>query len=115
MRHDVGTVGAFLRGMFARGDVPRTFDWMKAAKIIAETRPGTAYAGLAEDWGYTGGLIYEDGKPVPEKDTYVYLTSNWATPILVLDDDEEIECWRYGDGSNYWPEGAVAELSKEKA
>lgn len=85
----------------------KQFDWDKAARIIAERKPKTARAGLAEDWGCTSGRIWEDGKPVPEDDTYVYLSSNWATPILVLDDDEEIVCMKSGeDSGEYWPDSA---------
>lgn len=112
MRRNSDTIGAFMRARSSERDTTRTFDWDKASEIIAEKKPKTAHAGLAEDWGYTGGCIFENGKPVKEDDTYVYLTSNWATPILVLDDDEEIECWKLGDGREYWPDSSRAKLSR---
>lgn len=40
------------------------FDWDKAARLIQEKKPKWATAGLRGDWEYTGGTIYEDGKPV---------------------------------------------------
>ncbi len=76
-----------------------TFDWDKAAKIIKthfkEHKDLIAEAGLQEDWEYTGGIIFEDGKPT--NDSYTYLSSNWAIPTLILSWDgleqEEIECF----------------------
>lgn len=82
------------------------FDWDKAAKLIREQKPKSASAGLAEDWGCTSGTIFKNGDIVPRDKTYVYLASNWATPLLVLD-DEEIECAIESDDSDeYWPESA---------
>lgn len=97
------------------GARPRVFDWHKAARRIREASPKEAGAGLAGDWNYTGGDIFRDGKPVPRKDTYTYLASNWATPELSLDGNEE-PCWVYEDESpgwdqnTYWPESALAIL-----
>jgi hypothetical protein len=90
----------------------RVFDWDKAAEIIKERQPEWAAAGLIEDWGYTGGTIYSDGAPESPDDTYTYLASNWATPTLVINDSEEIECWvpMTEDGWNehtYWPDSAL--------
>lgn len=95
----------------------KVFDWDKAAKIIKERKPETASAGLAEDWAWTGGLIYENGKPV--KNEYTFLASRWATPVLILD-GEEIDCYQpegyHGwDADTKWPESALKILdSKEK-
>ena len=76
----------------------KVFDWDKAAKIIKERRPKTASAGLSEDWEWTGGTIYENGKPV--KNEYTYLASRWATPILILDGEEKTSANRInGDAS----------------
>lgn len=77
----------------------KTFDWDKAAKIISQKLkyfPNLmAEAGLQGDWDYTGGVIFELGKPV--MDTYTFLTSNWAVPTLILSWDGkpryEIECY----------------------
>ncbi|HEY5587570.1 MAG TPA: hypothetical protein VIK86_01290 [Candidatus Paceibacterota bacterium] len=70
------------------------FDWDKAAEIIKENfklhKDLVAEAGLQGDWAYTGGIIFEDGKPT--NDSYTYLSSNWAIPTLILSfDDEEQE------------------------
>lgn len=77
-----------------RGDIQMAFDWDKAGEIIKErlkTKPNlTAEAGLQGDWSYTGGIIFEDGKPTNEN--YTYLSSNWAKPTLEID-GEDIECW----------------------
>ena len=75
------------------------FDWDKASKIIKEKlinhKDLIAEAGLEGDWNYTGGVIFQDGKPF--LDDYTYLASNWATPTLVLswdgEEQEEIECF----------------------
>jgi hypothetical protein len=106
------TLSAFARGQAAKGNPQRVFDWDRAAELIKERQPKRAGAGLAGDWDYTGGSIYEDGKPVDADDTYTYLSSNWATPELDLDGDV-IDCWIYekdSDGwgpSTYWPQSAL--------
>ncbi|MEM9223514.1 MAG: hypothetical protein AAGB11_14095 [Pseudomonadota bacterium] len=83
----------------------RCFDWDRAARLIVERGAQTAAAGLAEDWASTSGAILRDGKPIPEDETYVYLQSTWATPTLIVD-DEEIECALAGEEAGYWPETA---------
>ena len=82
----------------AKGAIFMAFDWDKAAKIIKEkfetNKDLVAEAGLEGDWNYTGGEIFENGKPT--NDNYTYLQSNWAVPTLILsygEQSEEIECW----------------------
>ena len=58
----------------------KIFDWIQAANYIREHHLTNAWAGLAEDWGYTAGIILEDGKIVDN--SYVFLYSDWATPAL---------------------------------
>lgn len=92
----------------------RVFDWKKAAQRIKETGAQEASAGLAEDWGYTGGPILENGEIVHEDDTYTFLQSYWATPVLRIDGREE-ECWTLAadsdyDAVTYWPADARAVL-----
>lgn len=96
------------------GSPSKVFDWDKAARIIKERNPQRAAAGLIEDWFWTGGTIYEDGKP-NEDSGIAYLMSYWATPTLILicDDDREnvIPCWRLAEevGWNqktWWPDSA---------
>jgi len=82
----------------ARGAKMKAFDWDKAAQIIKERfaqHPDlSAEAGLQGDWNYTGGVIFENGKPT--KENYTYLSSNWAAPTLILswdgNEQEELEC-----------------------
>jgi hypothetical protein len=82
-----------------KGNIQKAFNWDKAAEIIKENlkqHPNLiAEAGLQGDWEYTGGVIFENGKPTNEN--YTYLSSNWATPTLILEWDEEeqeeIECF----------------------
>ena len=81
-----------------KGAIHRAFDWDKAGQIIKEKfethKDLVAEAGLEGDWDYTGGKIFENGKPTNEN--YTYLRSNWAIPTLILSYDgesEEIECW----------------------
>ena len=113
------TLSAYTQAMMAKGQPQRTFDWDKAARLIAERKPKVAEAGLSEDWEWTGGEIYRDGAPVKADDTYVYLSSNWATPALMLDGDK-VECWvaekdAPGWGpKTYWPESALAILKGGK-
>ena len=94
----------------------RSFDWDRAAEIIRTRQPQRASAGLERDWDYTAGAIYEGGSPVPEEDTYTYLSSTWAVPTLHLEfsngQNETIECWVSAkdkpewDEKTYWPESA---------
>lgn len=112
------TMQAFALGQaaLARGDEHMVFDWNKAAQFIVERRPEEAIAGLARDMEWTSGPIFRDGAPVPEEDTYVFLASPWATPILRLicpEADEDIPCWLYmsqapeWNEKTYWPESAL--------
>jgi hypothetical protein len=98
----------------ACGALQRVFDWDKAARLIVESGAKSAVAGLSSDMEWTAGQILEDGKP--DLESYTFLSSNWATPVLVLDDGEEIDCWRYAsetpgwDSGTKWPESAKALL-----
>lgn len=108
-----------LRGMMNRGREMKVFDWDKAAQIIKNRKPKEAIAGLSEDWFWTAGPIFSNGKPVIHGGAY--LASTWATPVLVLDDDEEIPCWKYQhevpdwDADTEWPESARSILSNNPA
>jgi len=94
----------------------KVFDWNKASKIIKERKLKTAYAGMSEDWFWTGTLIYENGKPV--KDNCTYLASSWATPVLRFD-GEEIVCYQprgyHGWNENTrWPKSALKILNSKE-
>lgn len=99
----------------AAGNKMKVFDWDAAARLIKHRGATEAAAGLIEDWGWTGGDILRDGKPVAKEEAHVYLCSLWATPTLRLC-GETIACWRWltdlpGLGEDaYWPDSALAIL-----
>ena len=108
------TLQAFVMGQINRGNPLMVFDWAKAARLIREHQPEEAGAGLRGDWEYTGGIIWKDGKPYPEDDTYTYLASTWAVPELGMD-GQVFECYimeekTEWDAHTYWPEEALAIL-----
>lgn len=110
------TLTAFAMGQANRGKEMMVFDWHRAAEILRERSASYASAGLAGDMEWTGGAILADGKPVPREETYTYLSSTWATPILVVDGDE-VPCFRmesevpdWGSGT-YWPDSALKILT----
>lgn len=90
--------GSRAKAASLKGSTHKAFNWDKAAEIIKEKlklHPNlVAEAGLQKDWAYTGGSIFENGKPV--NDSYTYLASNWAIPTLILswdgEEQEEIDC-----------------------
>lgn len=84
------SMSAFAMGQANRGKPLKVFDWNKAATLIKKYGATNARAGLERDWGYTGGTILTDGKPVI--DDYTYLASTWATPQIEIN-DEEIDCY----------------------
>lgn len=92
------------------------FDWDKAARLIVERKPFSARAGLSQCWERTGGIIWEDGRPIPKDDTYVYLSSFWATPELDLD-GAIVDCYVMKNETSswnaytYWPDSACAILA----
>ena len=105
----MNTEMAFMMGMANRGKELMVFDWDKAAQLIKEHKPESAFAYLYSDAEWTGGTIYEDGEIVT--DSYTYLASTWATPMLDLDGDE-YECYKmqhevpeWGSDTK-WPESA---------
>lgn len=109
---------AFLRGQANRGKEMMVFDWIKAAQIIKELQPQEASAGLEEDWEWTSGRIFVDGKPYT--DDYTFLASTWGTPQLLLD-GKLFDCYvmksEAGDWNAYtqWPRIALDILySKNK-
>lgn len=110
------TISAFVMGEANRGKTQMVFDWDKAASLIKKNKPKIASAGLRDDWEYTGGTIYENGKIVT--DSYTYLASTWATPELDMD-GKIIPCFVMGDKTKWnsntkWPESAQNILSPKK-
>lgn len=105
------TMSAFIRGQVNKGKELKVFDWVKAVKLIKEHKATVASAGLSGDWDYTGGIIFEDGKPVPAEDTYTFLSSNWATPEIEID-GARYDCYimqskTEWDSDTYWPKEAL--------
>jgi hypothetical protein len=120
MENRMDTLTAFAMGEANRFRERMVFDWIKAAQIIAERNPAEAVAGLSSDMEWTSGTIWRDGIPVPKENTYTYLASTWATPVLEID-GEEIPCFRMEsetpnwNESTYWPEEARAALGVSEA
>lgn len=112
------TSKAIKKAMANMGNDPKVFDWVKAAELIRQRKPLYAIAGLVEDWENTSGVIYENGKIV--RDSYTYLASKWATPVLVMyDDKKSTECFVMGSETNWdaetkWPSIAVTILNKKE-
>jgi len=100
-----------MKRVASRGNEQKVFDWDKAAKIIKERDVINASAGLIEDLGSTVGNILVDGR-IPEKD-YTFLSSTWATPVLILgrNNDVFIHCYimeseTEWNSSIFWPKSA---------
>lgn len=108
------TMSAMIMGEMNRGNPKKVFDWVKAAELIKKRKPHRVSAGLVEDWSCTGGEICVGGVIVPEEDTYVYLASTWATPVIEMD-GETVDCFimeddTTWDSGTYWPKEALAVL-----
>lgn len=107
---------AFKMGEANRHKELMVFDWDKAAKLIKESDAQYACAGLRSDWEWTGGVIFNENKPVFDDDTY--LASTWAVPELELN-GEIIECYKMQsetpnwDSDTKWPESALNILKEE--
>lgn len=106
----MNTLEAFARGQASKYCEPMVFDWDKAAQLIKDSGCKEASAGLGDDWEWTGGMIYENGKP--NLDDFTYLSSTWATPEIELDGDvqdcykmqSEVPDWDY---DTKWPQSAL--------
>lgn len=104
----MNTMSAFAMGEANRDKEQMVFDWDKAARLIKESKTKFAAAGLRDDWDYTGGRIFDEGKPIYE---YTYLASTWAVPELEID-DATIPCFIMKsqtdwDSGTKWPESAL--------
>lgn len=115
----LSTMACYMMAQANRGKEAKVFDWDAAAKIIKERKPVWAQAGLEGDFGNTGGTIYDDGEPIVTE--YTYLSSIWATPVLMLFDgerDEAIPCYKLKhetdwDAKTKWPTSALNILQNE--
>lgn len=112
------TMSAMAMGFASQGAALKVFDWDTAARLIRDRQPDKAVAGLSGDMEYTSGSIYHNGEPVEEMLTDTFLASTWATPVLVLDNGEEIPCFLMSpdtgwDEDTYWPYSAIKILHGE--
>jgi hypothetical protein len=98
-----GFLGKEAKDARKNGNKMKTFDWDKAAQIIKEKlkidNNLIAEAGLEGDWNYTGGVIFEKGQP--NIDDYTFLSSNWAIPTLIINNEEEIPCYTEDENSRF--------------
>lgn len=111
----MNTLEAFKNNMSTPDGYGKVFDWLKAAKIIKERKPKQVLAGLENDFEWTGGVIFENGKPI--YDSYTYLYSRWAIPQMEID-GELIDCWLSEhvtdwSASTKWPKEALAILKSK--
>ena len=100
------------------GSKGKKFDWEKALDFILKNKDkiDSVEAGLLDDWCYTGGVIFENGKAT--NDDYKYLGSLWATPAMKVyykdGDFEEIDC--YVEGMDFdvdWTDDALSKINGE--
>jgi len=107
---------AFTIGQSNREKELMVFDWNKAAKLIRKMKAQEASAGLSGDWEWTGGTIFQDGKPYKEEYGQPYLASTWATPELDID-GKIFACYKMQsktdnwDADTFWPESALKILN----
>lgn len=113
----VDTITVYRRDRATKGQPTMAFDWAEAARRIALARPTLAEAGLAGDFGYTGGAVWRDGALVPRARSSVALplASTHLVPALRLDGGAEDPCYVVlAPGSvvsaDYWPAAAGALL-----
>jgi len=85
----------------------RQIDWDKLHDyiILNQINLESVSAGLAEDWTYTSGDVWNKEQGfIPQEETYVYGSSTWATPSIEVTDvngnTEIFECWKLGNGAH---------------
>lgn len=114
----MNTLLAYEINMASQGNEMKVFDWDKAVDLIIERRIRNASAGLQLDLEWTAGTILRDGQPV--KDSYCFLASKWAIPVLVdVDNGDEIPCYIMESKTQYtaetlWPKSALDKLEEVK-
>lgn len=112
----MNSMAAMAMGIANRDKEMMVFDWDKAARLILQHQPKEAEAGLRGDWAWTGGTIYENGQL--DKDSYTYLSSTWAMPILRLD-NVDYECYIMESQTEWghdtkWPQSALNIMGAER-
>lgn len=98
----------------------KAFDWESAAKLIKERGAKEVSIGLMEDWDCTSVTILECGQVIKPEYSEHHLLSNWATPMMVID-EEEVECYYDNLGleearksQELWPKVALEILQADK-
>lgn len=97
--YPVSLLSSYRKRQQPKKSTHRVFDWLKAVELIKEYNAKDAIAGLSTDMFWTSGTILADGKIVT--DSYTYLSSDWATPVIVID-DVEYDCWKYQHEVQNW-------------
>jgi hypothetical protein len=95
MRENTNFWAGFFGPDGVRGNHPigpcKYLDWKRADELCRAFPNSIVQAGLREDWDLTCGTIFaENGYYKTEP----FTQSVWATPILVID-DQEFECWTH--------------------
>lgn len=80
----------------------KTLDWEKAREICIKNPTSEIQAGIAEDWKYTSGVIfdngeYKDNETCEASECGLCVSSRWGTPAIVIDNGEPIECSKLTD------------------
>ena len=101
------TIKAIQLAELSSGIENKVFDWVKAANIIKENPNKNWNAGLSCDLEWTGGRIWDADKKNIDNNSYTFLSSNWAIPVIYDDSGLEIECYvkatetEYGEETRY--------------
>lgn len=114
----MNTLQAFKMGEAHRNCELMVFDWDEAARRIKASGCSKAFAGLQGDLEYTCGTIFKGGKPC--FDSYTYLSSTWAEPVLIISNGDLEPCYKMehevpGWGSDTkWPQSALDILNSKE-
>ena len=71
----------------------KVVDFEKVFNIIQEKNLRDCDISLCEDWGNTAGPIIQNG--ITEEKRHFYGASTWATPIMIDDEGQTYEVWKY--------------------
>jgi hypothetical protein len=94
------------------GSPYKIFDWLGAVDLLIENLALKAEAGLREDWDHTSDIIWDNYGPIIFDDSKLYLSSNWATPALKIE-NRMYNCWVYEvdfpswQPDEFWPPEAL--------
>lgn len=93
--------------MCANSKGSKQVDWDKVKEFVESNKENleSVTVGLAEDWSYTSGEVWNSKEGyIPKENTYVYASSKWATPAMDVEyksgASETLEVWINGDNSD---------------